>query len=195
MKIPKYSNNTGLPSSTSILSSGDDSCDRYYTDEGKARGTLVHYLCELYLEGHFIVETSIDNDILPYYLSFKAWSELMIKDVILIEKRLIDKKGLFCGQIDFIARLNGDKFDTLVDIKTSMAKNEKAWGLQIASYKYLAEENGIKIGRAGSLRVRRNGGLAVFDKIRNYEDNLKIFKNKLISYYKENIEMGVINNE
>jgi len=195
MKIPKYSNNTGLPSSTSILSFGDDSCDRYYTDEGKARGTLVHYLCELYLEGHFIVETSIDNDILPYFLSFKAWVDLMVDSVVLVEERLVDKNGLYCGQIDFVAKLNGDSFNTLIDIKTSTAKNGKTWPLQLSSYRYLAEDNGIPINRLGALRVRRDGKLAFFDEVRNYKDNLKIFKNKLTNYYEENIEIGVVNNE
>ena len=194
MNIPKYSNNTGLPSSTSIISFGNDSC-QHYTEEGRARGTLVHYLCELHLKGHFIVETSIDNDILPYYLSFKAWAELMIKSVVLVEERLIDKEGLFCGQLDFIAKLNGDKFNTLVDIKTSTAKNEKDWGLQLASYKYLAEENGIEMGRVGALRVRRNGKLAIFDEVRNHKNNLNVFKEKLNNYYKKNIEIGVINHE
>ena len=192
MKIPCYNNNTRLPSSTSIISFGNDSC-QYYTNEGKERGTLVHYLCELYLKGHFIIETSIDNDILPYYLSFKTWAELMIKDVVLVEKRLIDREGLFCGQIDFIARLKGDEGNTLIDIKTSMSKNEKTWGLQLASYKYLAEENGVKIGRAGVLRVRRDGSLAIFDEIMDCENKFEVFKEKLNNYYKKNIEIGVTN--
>ena len=180
-----YENNTGLPSTTDIISFFNKDIAAYYTEASRLRGTMVHYICELYLDSLFIVETNIDNGIMPYYHSFKKWALLMVQEVISVEQRLTDSEGVFCGKYDMVVRLKGDSKNTLIDIKTS-SQVLKSHRLQTASYRHLAIENDIKVDRHGILRVRKNGGIAIFDEFLNYESDLKLFFDLLDRYYIEN---------
>jgi hypothetical protein len=118
------------------------------------RGTAVHEACALYAQG--IPALSIPPEISGYVESYKRWFDQLIDEAILVEERLFDYASGYNGQLDLVARTKGGE-NWLVDLKSPVTLS-KSWRVQIAAYKNLCEKHGIKVDRAGSLRLRSDGG-------------------------------------
>ncbi len=154
-----YSNNTGLPSVTTILNPYIDT--QWFTEEHTKRGSAVHAVCESHLKGLYVIP--LREDYQPYFDSFRRWVDLVVDSVVLIEERLIDKVRGYCGQPDAIFIFRGDSAPSLWDWKTSQSY-QSWWALQGAAYRRLAEtDRNIKTIRGGSVRLKKDGSGCLAD--------------------------------
>ena len=100
------------------------------------------------------------DDRVGYVKSFINWFDQHVKKVLLVEKRLTDKKLGYTGRLDFVFLMNTDE-KVLVDIKTPLAK-QKTWECQLASYWWLVENQAkINLDDLMSLRLKPDGGPAL----------------------------------
>ena len=116
--------------------------------------------------------------------SFKAWADENIKDVILVEKRLVDKDLGYCGQLDAVLKLKDHKKPCIVDWKTGKAL-QKSWILSIAAYASLeAKCDGLSIDAYDciSVRLRCDDKPPLVHKYSGNQENFDIFKGMLKSY-------------
>jgi len=173
-----YINNTGVPSVTDILKPYIDS--RFFTDESRDRGEAVHAAIAAHLEGLWVKPLQPDWQL--YVESFKRWADLVINEVILVEKRLIDPELGFCGQPDAILKLKGNDFLTLADWKTSQAFQDW-WILQGVGYRHLAKKDGgIETGQQLSVILKKNGSGCKVKQYDNFNYYFNIFIGVLNSY-------------
>ena len=100
-------------------------------DKAGARGTLVHSLCEDYMNGKTV--HSDEAEIAKRMMSFDYWMNQYNPNIIAVEAKLIHKDVPFSGTTDIICEINGVM--SIVDIKTGMAHDEH--GLQLMCYKRL----------------------------------------------------------
>jgi hypothetical protein len=127
----------------------------YYAD----RGTRVHDACMDISLGKW---TPIDKDIRGYVDSFKRWFE-NVDEVVLAEERLYSDIFKISGQPDLICRLKNDKRIVLVDYKSPLSYH-RVWSVQTGGYVLLVEEDrGIKVDRWGTLRLRKDGGIPLWN--------------------------------
>lgn len=130
---------------------------RDYVDDKAAIGTLAHQMIEDYLRG---VETDTseyskvqieqaENSV----LSFLEWEKSHPIEPILIEEPLVSEDWYFGGQIDCLAKLDGEL--QLIDFKTSKAVYPEMKA-QCAAYFYLLQENGYEVESARILRIGRD---------------------------------------
>lgn len=138
------------------------------------RGTDVHTVAALYLQGLFYEDTP---EIAGYVKSLQDWVSSYVEEVIFVEKELEAPKYGFQGHADALVRIRGDEGNCLVDWKTPKPLS-KSWRLQLSGYKLLGEENGYQISRVASLRLRADGGPAKFD---GYSRTLVADKNVFLS--------------
>ncbi len=103
------------------------------------RGTRVHDYCTNYANNIFI--TDIDEDCKPYVESFISWYDEHVYKLVESEKRLYHKQHKFTGKFDMIVKMKSSKDAiTLLDIKTPL-RSSRAWGIQLAAYSILMENN------------------------------------------------------
>lgn len=154
-----YSNDTGYPSVTEVLRPFID--DRFFTEEGRERGSAVHDAIHAYLTGEYALP--LPEWWQAYFDSFKTWAEDFQPKPIMCETRLIDPKLKYCGMFDTLAVVEktGEGLG-IVDWKTGQAKT-KLHQIQIAAYRNLLKVNGIETQFAGILRLREFGGMAIYD--------------------------------
>jgi hypothetical protein len=128
----------------------------YYQD----RGDRLHNLCTGHALGIWVVP---EEDIEGYFNSFRRWFDL-VDEVFLAETRLTSNTWGFTGRPDLVVRFNNDPRLIVADLKSPLAYH-KVWALQTSGYKILFEENfpGLEIERWGSLRLRKDGGVAIFN--------------------------------
>ena len=150
----------GYPSSTEVLGLYSDlsQIPTAVLNNAARRGTQVHEICAAQALGvpYF---GEIPTDCAGYVLSFEAWFEAMVEEVLLVEERLYDHDLGYCGQVDLVARLRGDPGLAVIDLKTPV--NEYVtWGAQLASYQNLVVKAGFDARRVLTLRLDKNGGRA-----------------------------------
>lgn len=140
-------------------------------------GDLTHHYVEMYSLNLLI--TSIPKIIKPYLISFKNWFDEYAEEVLMTEVRINSEKYLLTGKPDFIIKIKGDDFYSVLDVKTP-ANFQKTWRAQTAAYQILIEEElGIKIKRRISLRLDQEGGSPHFDEMIFHEYDKKIFLDML----------------
>lgn len=147
------------------------------------RGIDVHALAASHALGMWLPEIPPQYE--GYVKSATEWFERSVKAVIKVEEQLVDPKLGFTGTPDLIVRMKGDPDLTVVDWKTPKALS-KTWRLQLAAYRHLAEIacQGYSIRRVASLRIREDGGPAIFDGYsRTLFSDLNIFLG-LLNYFK-----------
>ena len=155
-----YSNESGLPSVTQILSCFVN--QSFFTDECRERGSAVHSAIKSYLLG--VWSPPINPEWQGYVDSGKLWIDTNVKDIILAEKRLCDRVHGYTGQLDLAASLKNRRVGVgVIDWKTSISA-AVTWKGQIAGYDRLCNANGTKTGDWGcSVRLRKNGQIALAD--------------------------------
>lgn len=121
-------NGKDVPGVTRVLKDERWIDTRYFTEEGRERGTNVHK-ATAFLDADLLDWRTVDPAIVGYVESWeKARKELGIK-VTGIE-RIVYKGELYAGIVDREARWEGRK--TVIDIKTGSPN--QADNLQIAAY-------------------------------------------------------------
>lgn len=175
-----YSNLTGLPSSTTVLSCFIDTS--MFTDEHRDRGNAVHAIMKSYLLG--LWSPPIKSEWQGYVDSGKLWIDENVDKVIIVEKRFSDRVYGYTGQPDLIATLKNKDNAGVIDWKTAVASSI-TWKGQIAGYARLCHVGGgIKTDWGCSVRLRRDGrvGLADFMTRQELDVELQYFLNALTAY-------------
>lgn len=140
------------------------------------RGTAVHRYCHLYAVGEYaMVPVGFEG----YCSSFRTWFDEMVVEVIAAEVELIDPILGYVGHPDLIAVLKGDKQPTVTDYKTPTTHG-KLWAAQCAAYMKLAER--WNPCRCASVRLRADGGRALFKDYSTSDQDFQAFKLALWSY-------------
>jgi hypothetical protein len=154
-----YVNDTGLPSVTDII--GRYISTQWMTEESRERGTAVHEACFAHIMGRYVIPLKADWQ--GYFDSFKRWCDIAEPEVELAEERLTYDRLGYCGQPDFVGRVKIMRPGRgLIDWKTSIAC-EKWFRLQGVGYMQLAGMNGLPCDWGGNLRLKRDGGVPLFD--------------------------------
>jgi len=152
-------------------------------ERGEA-GTMLHEYCRDYMLGLWV---PMLPKLVGFTDSFKRYVDL-IDIVLLCERRLESSVWHYTGQIDILHTFKNDPTIILTDYKSPLAYH-KSWALQTSGYKLLVEENALlikygkpinaitgsatigelfnwkdlQVGRWGSLRLRKDGGVAIFN--------------------------------
>lgn len=143
------------------------------------RGTAIHHGCHVYSQGGFVLVGQWPPDYHGYFYSFKKWFNQYVKKVIATEIELVDEDLDLVGHPDLLCIIVGDEKITLVDLKTPLAESF-TWKPQLSCYRHLAIKNGYDIGRAGSLRLRKDGGRAIFSEYTDSAADFACYMNMLM---------------
>lgn len=179
-----YENKTGLPSVTEIINIVSTAWipSDFFTEEARERGSAVHAYCSNYALCRYCVP--LPDKWSGYGESFARWADTYLIDVILTEKRLV-AEDQFCGQPDLICSIKGQKGDGLVDIKTGA--KFASHPIQIAAYRALAKLSGFDTQWGGTLRLKPDGTMPLFDSTPNdFILDFNIFQSMLniFNFYK-----------
>ena len=140
----------------------------YVARKAANRGTLVHHMCEDYLNNDFD-EVKHKKKFLPYVL-FNQLKESVLQKVDNIyaqECGLYSDKYKVAGRVDCIAEYNGVL--SIIDFKTSSKERSDAWNesyyIQASAYAEMFEERtGIEINQICILVVTEDGVVQEFVK-------------------------------
>ena len=143
--LVKWANNLGLQ--------GIDSSA--YVDEAARVGTLAHEMIQESLGGpkwdrEAYTKDQIDlaeNAVLSFYEWERQTGAKM--ETLLIEKQLVSETLKYGGTIDWYGRIDGKLW--LIDIKTCSALHTE-YEYQVAAYRHLLAENGLKVDGVRLLR-------------------------------------------
>lgn len=163
----KPKNYSGLPTVTEILEpwSGLDHIPPDRLEYAGYRGSLTHSHCAAIAKDMWVPDPT--PELKGYVQSFRAWFDLYVDEVLLVEEELVDEDLGYCGHPDLIVRSAKLGGVILPDLKTPLAV-KKTWEAQLAAYEKLANKNahrwgGYQVDRAGSLRLSPEGKSAKFD--------------------------------
>jgi predicted RecB family nuclease len=137
------------------------------------RGTSVHAICAGIAKDVWIPDSMINEELLGYVNSFKAWSDAQVDKYLVIEKRYIDEDRKFSGQLDFLVTCK-DLRTYLVDIKTS-ARPQKTYPIQMAAYQLLLNKHGTSIDGAMLVYLNKNGEFPNVHTMDDLADEQRIF--------------------
>lgn len=157
-QLVKWANNLGLQ--------GIDSTA--YVDETAKVGTLAHQMIQEHLDGpkwdrEAYTASQIDlaeNAVLSFYEWERQTGAKM--ETLLIEKQLVSETLKYGGTIDWYGRIDGKLW--LVDIKTCKTLYSEH-EYQVAAYRHLLAENGLKVDGVRLLRVGRTNDEGFDDRI------------------------------
>ena len=120
----------------------------YATD----RGSRVHHFCAARAKRLHI--SYIPEDCKGYFNSFLYWLNVMVKEVLFVEKEFIDKTYGYVGHPDLGVILKDGTY-ALLDLKTPLAL-QPTWKGQIAAYLNVVRKT-FRIDKGGSLRLDPKG--------------------------------------
>ena len=143
------------------------------------RGTAVHYTCHAYARGDFFLTSQWPPDYHGFFKSYMNWFDKYAERVVDTEVELVDEDLDLVGHLDLLCIIVGDTKTTLVDLKTPLAESW-LWKPQLACYRHLAIKKGYDIGRVGSLRLRGNGGRAIFSEYTDSAADFAAYMNMLM---------------
>ena len=175
-----YSNLTGMPSVTTILSCFINK--DFFTDEDCNRGNAVHAAMKSYLLGLWIAP--IKPEWQGYVDSGKRWIDENVNKIIIVEKRFCDRVYGYTGQPDLTATLKNRAGAGIIDWKTAIAASV-IWKGQIAGYDRLCHvDGGLKTEWGCSVRLRKTGQIALADFMLRQELDIELqyFLNALTAY-------------
>ncbi len=147
----------------------------YYASE---RGTTIHHACHVYGQGGFVLTSQWPPDYHGYFKSYMNWFDKYVEKVVDTEVELVDEDLDLVGHPDLLCIIVGDTKTTLVDLKTPLAESW-LWKVQLAAYRHLAIKK-YDIGRVGSLRLRGNGGRAIFSEYTDSAADFACYMNMLM---------------
>lgn len=121
-----------MPSVTQVLAPLSDfsKVPRHVLERARQRGTAVHRACELYLLGD-LDETSLDEEIAPYYYQFRRFLRESGFRPAKSELRVWSGRYGYAGTLDLAGELG--KKQVLIDLKTPI-QMPRSTGPQTAAY-------------------------------------------------------------
>ena len=139
-----------------------------------ARGTRVHAICAGIANGAWISSETIGEEYIGYVRSFEKWFDENVKEVLIVEKRYIDKKFEYTGQIDLLI-LSKKGRRCLVDLKTS-SKKQKTYEIQMAAYCGMLDTHGITVNTSMIVYLQKDGEEAKVVESHCWDKELYVFK-------------------
>lgn len=146
------------------------------------RGSKVHAACTAYARGLFVPR--LDQELIGYFDSFQRWFDGAVESVVFTEERFTNDLWGFTGQPDLGCIIKGDELLNIWDYKTPYSA-VLYWRCQLAAYKFLVENDKLnprKVGRIGTVRLRRDGGKALLDEVTDQVPALNAFMGALQAY-------------
>ncbi|MHC4310857.1 MAG: hypothetical protein ACYSW3_00115 [Planctomycetota bacterium] len=119
------------------------------------RGNIVHDWVFKYLDQGFVPDPSMLTNEQPYIQSWLRWHKAMVQETVAIELHLKCDCWQYTGHLDWLGRLKGDSFLTVLDWKTPVIE-QKIWACQCAAYWHLVDkhyESELPVKRLGSLKL------------------------------------------
>lgn len=163
-----------------------------YTAETAKIGTLTHSIVQFSIDKTPIEWSKYTKDQIltacKISKRYFEWREYQYKlENVMSECAFVSEKYQYGGCLDAIFRIDNEI--VLFDFKTSSAIYDEMIA-QVAAYKQLAEENGIKIDKCVILRLGRDDDYFEYREISKKElkQGLKVFKSAL-KLYKEKKEL------
>lgn len=156
---------------------------------------------EIGTEFHALVQAELLGK--PYHpklseplMMLAAWRRLFlpqIEQVLICESPLASLGRFYTGTPDLLAVVNGKLLTCDWKTKASIekAKPEKSWGLQLAAYNQLIEDNyGLHLDGALNLMVFPDGVEEVFYNRADIEQNRSLFNGALLKHHRVKEEEG-----
>lgn len=154
--------------------------DQSVIAEAADRGRRVHAWCAGYARKVFMLPPA--QDICGYTESFVRWFDSVVERVVLVEEELVHPTWMYVGHPDLVVALAGSDQHVLIDLKTPLGILPQ-YKAQLAAYKELIEAaRGIAIDRMGILRLKRDGGPALFTESTESARDLAAFLHALEAY-------------
>ena len=139
---------------TGLAMSDFRSVPTHALEEGRARGTEVHAICESFDNGVLKIET-IDERLAGYTKAWLTFCKDFKPSWVEIEKMLFSKTWGYCGRLDRVGIINGKA--NLLDIKTSEMKIPSN-AIQSALYQIAYEEmKGVRIKERKVIHLSADG--------------------------------------
>jgi len=167
----------------------------YVARKAANRGTLVHHMCEDYLNNDFDEEKH-KKKFLPYVLfnQLKESSLQKIDNIYAQECGLYSDKYKVAGRVDCIAEYDGKL--SIIDFKTSSKERSDEWNesyyIQASAYAEMFEERtGIAINQVVILVVTEDGIVQEF--VKNKTDYLPLLSDAIKEWEEKNEMVSSIN--
>jgi hypothetical protein len=150
-------------------------------DAAAARGTAVHEAAAAHAQGLWV--PPLPEELAGYFNSFRRWFDATVVEVIGVELEVKDEALGYIGHLDLAAVLKGDDVITIIDYKTPATKN-KLWAAQLAAYLHAFQSTPWPwdANRIASLRLKKDGGRAIFDEYTNSHQDFAAFVAALTAY-------------
>lgn len=151
----QYKNLEGevVPSVTQILDvAGVYKNKRFFTEEGRDRGSKVHKIAEAVFTDQEIEIPKAFQGYFEALMDFKSASPIQIK---FTEKKLYHPLDGFCGTVDLIGELKASGEKALIDIKSGQP--DQSTGLQLGGYSILLDRERAEFVKRYALHINKNG--------------------------------------
>lgn len=128
-------------STTQVLKRGGVVDDRWYTEEHRWRGSVVHQATADEDTGKI---AKFDPKYVGYFNAWKLFKKERQFRPVMVEKVLYDPILDTCGTLDRVGCFNNGPIDVLLDLKTSESGQIPKWvALQTASYGHALDPKAI----------------------------------------------------
>lgn len=127
---------------------GNEEADRVM-HEAADLGSTVHDYCHMINTGQAVDPADEYREMV---MAYQKWLSTTVKEIVLAEQVVYSHKYQFAGRLDLLAILKGDKYPTVIDIKTSKGIYPDM-ALQLAAYQQALAEMGIKSNRRLILHI------------------------------------------
>ena len=129
-----------IPSVTEVINSFDvDKAKRFYTEESRIRGTIIHKTCFLDDEGT-LDESTVEKWLKPYLDAYRKWKKEHQPVILNHEYSVYDETLDICGTVDICALLplsDNPKRRNYIDIKSGVKSASHI--LQLSGYCIIEE--------------------------------------------------------
>jgi hypothetical protein len=137
------------------------------------RGKLIHAAAAAHAQGLWVMPLPQDHQ--GYFDSFRRWFDQYVKQVIWVEKELINTTYGFYGHPDILAVLISGE-TVLIDYKTP-ATEQRSWRIQLSAYSHLA-----KVEKTMALKLDAEGKAARAIVYTNSKLHFAVFLSALNAY-------------
>ncbi len=166
------------PHVTGILRDAGLVSHQFYTDWARERGSIVHRMIGLDLEG-VLDETTVDPLFRGYRDGWRRFRDFKTPTVVASEFAVVSRLHRYCGTIDDIMVVDGRQ--TIWDLKTGEPGEEAGW--QLAGYSVAYEEMfGVQLPRERYVVQLFADGRFKIHPYRSHED-WRVFYAALTVYY------------
>lgn len=155
---------------------------RSVKDAAMDAGSETHRMIEAHVKGQEIPwQQAVSQEARNSFFAFIQWEKSAKVTWLESERKVCSKVHGYAGTLDAIALIDGKRM--VVDFKTS-ARIYNEYSMQIAAYKFAAEEEGTYTDGCGILRLDKKTGLPEWrDCSENYDRHLAAFLSLLKCYY------------